>query len=487
MDLVCYLTTDHAPLIRPAPATRQWMDEAVPDSYAYRCLPLNIANGHGWEILNPGGFEAVWDGSTHVEGVTIIPDPGAETVAAAVFGQGVLTFHVHGLIRTPPGWDLWIGGSPNRFKDGIAPLTGMFEADWSPYSFTMNWRFTRPHTPVRFEAMEPFCFIFPVPRGAVEAFEPRYRPLESDSDTYRRYHDWKRERDAMRERMRLAPPSAAADQWSKRYYRGIDITGQSLIDDHRAKLRVQPFSNAETPAAPEPPAKDSFVARPPNLDEADRLSRALARRDWLLQQAERQRDLAPVIAQLDRKVTISPEAFLADHYAASRPVILTGQAADWPSLTRWTPDYLKARLETAVALREDMHPVASILQPDAEATIQIAGAGTLMPLRQSLANTLIVQAHGRSRVKILPASEIGFLHEKGDGSAVVDDLDDAEQTAPFAGLVRARHYDFVLEAGDALFLPLGWWRQARAETFGADVSFTAFRWPNAAAQTFPAG
>jgi hypothetical protein len=39
-----------APL-RAAPATRPWMDETS-DAFAYRCLPLNIANAHGWEFLD---------------------------------------------------------------------------------------------------------------------------------------------------------------------------------------------------------------------------------------------------------------------------------------------------------------------------------------------------------------------------------------------------------------------------------------------------
>ncbi|MDR3507935.1 MAG: DUF6065 family protein, partial [Caulobacteraceae bacterium] len=61
MDLICYLHPGWEPLIRPSPATRGWMDD-TPESFAYRCLPLNIANAHGWEILNPCAFEAVWNG-----------------------------------------------------------------------------------------------------------------------------------------------------------------------------------------------------------------------------------------------------------------------------------------------------------------------------------------------------------------------------------------------------------------------------------------
>ena len=37
----------------------------------------------------------------------------------------------------------------------------------------MNWMFTRPGTAVRFEKDEPYCHIFPVRRGELEAFAPQ--------------------------------------------------------------------------------------------------------------------------------------------------------------------------------------------------------------------------------------------------------------------------------------------------------------------------
>ena len=47
-----------------------------------------------------------------------------------------------------------------------------FETDWSPFTFTMNWKFTRKPAPVAFERDEPFCMVFPVQRGLIEAAEP---------------------------------------------------------------------------------------------------------------------------------------------------------------------------------------------------------------------------------------------------------------------------------------------------------------------------
>ena len=81
MDFLCYLHEAWQPLIRPAEPTRAWMD-ATPEAFAYRCLPLNIANAHGWEILTPFGFEAYWRGGAAPGDVIVRPDAGMPSMAA---------------------------------------------------------------------------------------------------------------------------------------------------------------------------------------------------------------------------------------------------------------------------------------------------------------------------------------------------------------------------------------------------------------------
>ncbi len=188
LDLRCYVHPGWQPRIRAASPRRDWMD-GTPESFAYRCLPLNIANAHGWEILSPCGFEAEWNGGSAVEDVTVRADPGPVPTQApiALFGQGTITFHVEALFRTPPGYNLWVGGPPNSAKDGIAPLGGIVETDWAPFTFTMNWRFTRAGHPVRFEENEPFCFFFPVERRLIEGVRPRILPLDHDPELKRRF------------------------------------------------------------------------------------------------------------------------------------------------------------------------------------------------------------------------------------------------------------------------------------------------------------
>ena len=283
MELICYLHPGWRPLIRPASAQRAWMD-ATPESFAYRCLPLSIANAHGWEVATPRAVEAWWDGGSGVEAVHLQVEGEPDPVSAPVsmFGQGVLTFHLAGLFRTPSGWNLWVGGPPNQGKDGISPLSGVIETDWSPFTFTMNWRFTRPNHRVRFEADEPIAFLFPVERAVLESVEPRFAPLESAPELQAAFHNWSRSREAFQREMAAHPPSKPADRWQKHYYQGVDSGGKRHVEDHRTKLRVRPFppeapATAVCPVAPE--------ASP--VQDADRHA-ALA---GLLKAARRQADL----------------------------------------------------------------------------------------------------------------------------------------------------------------------------------------------------
>jgi len=241
-ELICHVHEGWTPRIAPASPRRDWMT-ATPESFAYRCLPLAVANTHGWEVLNPCGFSARWHGGDHAGAVEIVLDPGADKSKApnALFGSGTLTFHVDGIFRTSEGWNLWVGGPPNAMKDGIAPMGGVIETDWSPYTFTMNWRFTRPDVWVRFEENEPFCFFFPTPRGVLERLKPELRPMEDDPELLASFDAWRQARLDFQDWVKRTQPKTPADQWQKLYYRGLHPDGTPGPADHESKLRLSHF------------------------------------------------------------------------------------------------------------------------------------------------------------------------------------------------------------------------------------------------------
>jgi hypothetical protein len=284
--LTCYVHDGWSPSIRPADPRRAWMD-ATNLRYAYRCLPLAIANAHGWEIGSPCGFRARWSGHDSIGAVQFEFDPGTDMakVPVSLFGSGTITFHVDGIFRTPPGWNLWVGGPPNDAKDGIAPLAAVIETDWSPYTFTMNWRFTRPNHWVRFERDETFCFFFPVQRGVLDAMAPVIRPLDDDPALKARFKQWSASRDAFRAHVQKTQPQAPADQWQKLYFRGVTPFGESGPADHQTKVRPAPFEDLRPePAvcpvihAPEPEPPKPVIARPTRAPPPAIAARPSARR-----------------------------------------------------------------------------------------------------------------------------------------------------------------------------------------------------------------
>src|SRR5688500_18057032 len=100
MRLTAYPTASHPAVLRPGSTRRRWMDDS-PHRFAYRCLPLTMANQCGWELLCPCTFEAVWNGLGATDAITVIRlDDNGGAPAESHFGQGVLTFHSGYLFRT---------------------------------------------------------------------------------------------------------------------------------------------------------------------------------------------------------------------------------------------------------------------------------------------------------------------------------------------------------------------------------------------------
>ncbi|MDX1389344.1 MAG: DUF6065 family protein, partial [Acidobacteriota bacterium] len=211
-QLTAYIVTEHALEIVKGDQRRQWMDD-LPDRFAYRCLPLLIANQAGWDLLCPTGFRARWNGKQDLDAITFKWDEGPLPTISSHFGSGVLTFTPGYLFRTPKDHNMWVKGCPNTYKDAIVPLEGIIETDWAPFSFTMNWKFTRPKTWVRFEKGEPIARFFPFPRHYLEGFQPRTMPIANDKRTANQYHEWRESRSQFIEDLANLEVEAVQQGW----------------------------------------------------------------------------------------------------------------------------------------------------------------------------------------------------------------------------------------------------------------------------------
>ena len=223
--------------IRAGERDRLWMD-ATQDAFAYRCLPLNIANQHGWAVYPRSRISAVWNGGARTEDVQV--QQSGEGLAVSAFGNGVLTFHVMHVIRLPPHFNLHISGAPNFVKRGIAPLTGIYEADWAPFSFTMNWKFTEPDIEVRFAPHEPICFFFPVPRNLIESFDFVIEDIAAAPAVADEHRIWNESRSAF-----LRDIDKQDGGWQKHYFQGrLPSGGKCPVADHKTRLKLSDPSDS---------------------------------------------------------------------------------------------------------------------------------------------------------------------------------------------------------------------------------------------------
>ena len=206
---------DSAP-IRPAPRERRWMEDAD-ERAPYRCLPLVVANQYGWEILTTHHVRATWDGTSELEGLHVENLCGdGPPHCHSHFGEGVLTFQIPFLFKTPEGWNLMVRGPTNSPKDGIVALDGIIETDWAHSTFTMNWRFTRPCT-VEFALGEPICLFFPIRRGLLEMFRAELRMLKSDREFENKFREWSASRKRFLSALKEGKPDVVAQGWQKDY------------------------------------------------------------------------------------------------------------------------------------------------------------------------------------------------------------------------------------------------------------------------------
>lgn len=233
--------------LEPAPTDREWMDHSG-NRFAYRCLPLVIANQSGWIIRCPVDFSVRWNGGSSVADVKVRwPRGQSSNQVLSHFGEGVLTFSLPYLFQTPRGINLWVKGPTNWIKDGIQPLEAVVETDWNESTFTMNWKLTRRNHTVRFEQGEPICMLVPIPRGLAESLDPVRLPLTSNPKLARTYEQWRESRLAFNDGLARHDDSAVKRGWQRDYMLGLNANGDAFAE-HQTKLQLRLFRSNESAA-----------------------------------------------------------------------------------------------------------------------------------------------------------------------------------------------------------------------------------------------
>jgi hypothetical protein len=97
-------------------------------------------------------------------------------------------------------------------------------------------------------------------------------------------------------------------------------------------------------------------------------------------------------------------------------------------------------------------------------------AGTITPLHHDTSNILFCQIHGRKRVVLAPPWAEALLD-------TADGVYNRRGPESLAG-ESIGSLDVVLEPGEALFIPAGWWHDVRALDVSVSLAINAFARPN---------
>lgn len=246
--------------------------------------------------------------------------------------------------------------------------------------------------------------------------------------------------------------------------------------------------------------------------------------------------LHPHAHEVQRRSGVSRTEFCEQYYSASRPVILQGLMREWPAMTLWTPAYLKSKageeLVEIMANRDadphyevnrerhrelirfadyvdvvysgnvtnDYYMVANngfFRRPGTRALLAdfsvfpeyldpatasqqcffwFGPSGTVTPMHHDGCNILVCQVSGRKNFHLVPASHWPLIYTDASFFSGIDsekpDLSGRHQFG------KATVLDVILEAGEVLFIPVGWSHQVRTIEPSIMISFTNFLFPN---------
>jgi hypothetical protein len=246
---------------------------------------------------------------------------------------------------------------------------------------------------------------------------------------------------------------------------------------------------------------------------------------------------APRPTRLARLPFPGADAFFERFVATGTPAVFTDVVRHWPAFGRWTPaslagrfgdvvvritdererdpDYdarhadhtreitLRAYVERVLATTGETNdfymvannknlgdsPLAALLDdvrfPEgtvaterlaAATALWLGPAGTVTPLHHDTSNILFAQVFGRKRYRMIAPREIAVMDGARAMYAGVDPEKPDLERYPWWPDVTVK--DEILEPGDLLFIPVGWWHHVRALDASISLATNAFVTPN---------
>lgn len=312
----------------------------------------------------------------------------------------------------------------------------------------------------------------------------------------------------------------------------MDNSPENIVASLEAKGYARDVIEKEIDAAASSPyfkgAKEVFRREIGKLENDDfEKSKSRNNHMWLLSTYEKLARLDDNHGEIER-IPAPPFAEFVKHYVSkNRPVILEGAMESWLPYKKWNLDYLREihgdatvsiqdgresdphfernqkfhrkdvkfsefldRLENTSS-SNDFYMTAGNMHyhPDAlpklfadcesidiadgylanpDGSLWIGPKGTITPLHFDMINNLFCQVRGRKRVRMVPSWSMPWVYNDYHVYSDVDVASPDFQKYPL--FKNATVFDFVVEPGEILFIPIGWWHHL--ESLDITISLT---------------
>jgi hypothetical protein len=140
--------------------------------HAYYCLPLTVANQHGFLVKSVRDFDIIWNGSDDDVTITFINEENADKQTIKTgFRSGIVTIQNRFALKTSKGISLMTMQPPNLFIPGAIAMAGVIECDNIRRDFTFNLKVTVPNLLIKVRKGDPLASFMPIQRHFIDDFE----------------------------------------------------------------------------------------------------------------------------------------------------------------------------------------------------------------------------------------------------------------------------------------------------------------------------
>ncbi|WP_094672370.1 cupin-like domain-containing protein [Hydrocoleum sp. CS-953] len=283
-------------------------------------------------------------------------------------------------------------------------------------------------------------------------------------------------------------------------------------------------------------AELSHLTANPYFKASNNMMQLFRKLESMLEVRHQISQLSPNSSYIERRSRISKEEFLAKYYATNTPVVITNMMTKWQALSLWTPEYFKThygdanveiqdnrnsdaqyeinkgRHKRVLKLSEyvdmvvnggdtnDYYMVASNrnfqrdkiknllddinFYPDfldssntkGQIKLWFGPGGTITPVHHDQTNLISAQVYGRKLWRIISPDQTPFLYNYQTVFSKVDLENPDYYRYPLFKKVKI--IEVILEPGEMIFIPIGWWHQVKSLNVSISLSLMNFIFPN---------